>query len=223
MENLNVYIHVSPGTFLRDPNISKLGRRILAGSIELIDELGFEDFTFKKLGERIGSPESSIYRYFESKHMILVYLTYWYWNWIEYKLVFATINLNSEKKKLEKAINILTESVEQDGSIAHINEVVLYRIIMNEGVKAYHTKEVDRENEKGYFKVYKQVVQRVCNMILKLNPTYEFPHMLISTVIEGAHKQRYFAEHIPALTDITQKKKDSIPKFYKQLVFNAIK
>jgi len=77
--------------------------------IEMIHELGYEAFTFKKLGSRINSNESSIYRYFESKHSFLVYLVNWYWSWIEYKLVFATTNIESEEEKLEKAIQLLTE------------------------------------------------------------------------------------------------------------------
>ena len=58
-------------------------------------EIGFENFTFKKLGEQIGSNESSIYRYFESKHKLMLYLSSWYWAWIEYRLVFATNNINN--------------------------------------------------------------------------------------------------------------------------------
>jgi AcrR family transcriptional regulator len=221
MRNLQINISISSITYLKDPSASELGRKIISNSIELIDELRFEGFTFKKLGKRIGSPESSIYRYFESKHMLLIYLTCWYWSWIEYKLVFATTNLNSPKQKLKTAIKILTESAEVDNSFSHINEILLDRIVMKEGVKTYQTKEVDQENEKGYFKVYKRVVQRVSDIVLELNPKFEFPHMLISTVIEGAHQQRYFAKHLPSLTDVKQGK-GNIYRFYDQLVFKMI-
>ena len=105
MKDLQIHINVSQETYLKDPNASELGRMIVSNSIELIDELGFEAFTFKKLGNKIGSPESSIYRYFESKHMLLIYLTYWYWSLVEYKLVFAITNLKSPKEKLVKALN----------------------------------------------------------------------------------------------------------------------
>ncbi|AMC12049.1 TetR family transcriptional regulator [Lutibacter profundi] len=223
MKDLKIQINVSSDTFIRDPNSSELGRRIIFNGINLIDELGFESFTFKKLGEKIGSPESSIYRYFESKHMLLVYLTNWYWSWIEYKLVFSTINLSSSKEKLEKAIKILTETIKTDDLFSYVNETTLDRIIMNEGGKVYHIKDVDKENKKGYFKVYMQVVQRVSEIVLELNPKYKFSHMLISTIIEGAYQQRFFAEHIPALTDIDKKNEKTITEFYTKLVFNAIK
>jgi AcrR family transcriptional regulator len=189
----------------------------------LINDLGFEAFTFKKLSKKIGSPESSIYRYFESKHTLLVYLTCCYWSWIEYKLVFATTNLESKQDKLKEAIKILTEPIKANKSSFHINEVLLGQIIITESAKAYYTKGVDTENKKGYFRVYKRVVQRVSNMVLELNPKFEFPHMLISTVIEGAHHQRYFAEHLPSLTNVAvNKDKDNISDFYIQLVFKVL-
>ena len=67
----NFKISVNPDIYLKDPESSELGRKIINHSIALIDELGFEQFTFKKLGVRIASNESSIYRYFENKHMLL--------------------------------------------------------------------------------------------------------------------------------------------------------
>ncbi len=221
MKDLQVHINVNSDTYLRDPSSSELGRVIVSNSIDLINKLGFEAFTFKKLSKKIGSPESSIYRYFDSKHMLLIYLTAWYWSWVEYKLVFAITNLNSPKQKLKKAIVVLTEPVETDSSFSHINEILLDRIIMNEAIKTYHVKEVDEENKKGYFEVYKRVVQRVSTLVLELNPKFKFPHMLVSTFIEGARQQRYFAEHLPSLTDIRQGKQ-SIPQFYTLLVFSVI-
>ena len=60
------------GTYLKDPQGSELGINILKASIELIEEIGIEDFTFKKLSIRIESTEASVYRYFESKHQLLL-------------------------------------------------------------------------------------------------------------------------------------------------------
>lgn len=222
MKNLQIQIHVSPELYLKNPDSSELGHKIVSNSIELIADLGFESFTFKKLGEKIHSTESSIYRYFESKHTLLVYLTSWYWSWIEYKLVFATVNVDSLVQKLEDSIKILTQPVLEDKAFSHVNEVILDRIIITESSKTYQTKDVDTDNQKGYFKSYKQVVQRVSSLISEINPTFQYPHMLISTVIEGSHQQRYFAEHLPALTDV-KKGSDSISQFYKDLVFGMIK
>jgi len=222
MENLQVNIVINPELYSKNPESSVLGHKIVSNSIEMINELGFEHFTFKKLGDAIGSNESSVYRYFESKHTLLVYLTDWYWSWIEYKLVFSTLNIKSSSEKLRKAIEILTEEIIEDNSFSYINEVLLNKIIVSESAKVYHTKAIDVENEKGYYTTYKRVVQRVSDFVLEVNPLYDFPHMLISTTIEGAHQQRYFSEHLPSLTDV-EKGKDNVVRFYLDLVFKTIK
>lgn len=221
MKSLQLHINISPDLYTKDPESSVLGKKIISKSIEMIDALGFEDFTFKKLGLEIGSNESSIYRYFESKHVLLVYLVNWYWSWIEYKLVFATLNVSSAHECLTKAVFIVTSEVTEDNSFSYINEVLLNKIIVSESSKAYHTKAVDAENKKGYYKTYKRVVQRISDFVLEINPSYTFPHMLISTVIEGAHQQRYFSKHLPSLTDF-EKGKDNVVHFYKDLVFNTL-
>ncbi|MDT8413212.1 MAG: helix-turn-helix domain-containing protein [Vicingaceae bacterium] len=217
----SINIKINENIFLKNPESSELGKKIIAGSIDLINKMGFEAFTFKKLGQAIGSTEASIYRYFESKHKLLLYLNCWYWSWTEYKMMFGLANISSPEERLRKAILLLTQEVVEDNSFMHINELKLNQIVISESSKAYLTKEVDQDNKLGAYTVQKQLVQRVSDIILEINPTYKYPHMLISTVIEGAHLQRYFAEHLPRLTD-TSDKDDYITSFYTELVFKAI-
>jgi AcrR family transcriptional regulator len=216
-----IKIQVNEKVYLKDPESSELGRKIIEGSIDMINELGFEDFTFRKLGGEIHSTEASIYRYFESKHKLLLYLISWYWSWTEYRLVFGLANVDSPEDRLKRAIDILTEEVKEDSSFSHINEVKLDRIVISESAKAYLTKEVDKENQEGAFAGQKQLVARVSDIILEINPKYKYSHMLISTTIEGAHLQRYFVEHLPRLTDVV-KGENSIKQFYTDMVFKAI-
>ena len=54
----NLKIVVPEKIFIKDPESSTLGKRIVQNSILLIDEIGFDSFTFKKLGEKIGSNEA---------------------------------------------------------------------------------------------------------------------------------------------------------------------
>ena len=222
MRNLNIQIEVNSKLYSKKPDSSELGQNILSKSIELIDEIGFEAFTFKKLGVAINSPESSIYRYFKNKHMLLVYLTSWYWSWVEYEIVIATANVESPKERLLKSIGVLTKPIMKNNLIPYINEILLSNIIISESIKSYHTKNVDEENKKGYFKTYKMVVQRVSNILLEVKPDFQFPHMLVSTIIEGSHHQKYFAEHLPQLTDVN-KENNAIEKFYTEMVLNFIK
>ena len=219
MEGLNILIKVNKDLYFKKPDSSELGKKILSRSIELIDEIGFEAFTFKKLGEDIQSPESSIYRYFKNKHMLLVYLTSWYWGWIEYQIVLATTNIESPKERLLKSVSILTKPVMESTLTPYINETLLSRIIISESIKSYHTKDVDIENKKGFFKNYKMVVHRVSDILLEINPNFQYPNMLISTIIEGAHHQKYFAKHLPSLTDINEES-NIIENFYTEMAIN---
>ena len=54
-------VAIPSGLYLRDPLQTELGRNIIGHSVVLIDELGFEAFTFKKLAMRMGSNETSLY------------------------------------------------------------------------------------------------------------------------------------------------------------------
>ncbi len=216
-----ISIKVNENVYLKDPESSDLGRRIVQGSIELIHEIGFEDFTLRKLAKLIKSTEASIYRYFESKHHLLVYLVLWYWGWQEYRLVMRTMNIEDPRDRLERAVQLLTEEVQQDSDFLQVDEVKLNQIVIAESSKIYLNKKVDAENEKGFFLQYKEIVERVSNIILEINPRFKYPHMLVSTVIEGAHHQRFFSKHLPRLTD-TIKGEDAITTFYSELVFNEI-
>jgi AcrR family transcriptional regulator len=214
-------IAVPDKIFIKDPETSDLGKRIVENSIFLIDEIGFDNFTFKKLGTKIGSNESSIYRYFESKHKLLLYLSSWYWAWLEYQLVIETFSLSDAHLKLDKAIEMVTKTVEIDSDFSHINEVVLYRIIVNESSKSFLTKEVDSENKEGYFVIYKRLITRLEEMILAINPKYQYALSLASTIIEGGLHQHFLQEHFPSITNCKNGKTPT--NFFSQLVENALK
>ena len=101
---LQLQIKMNEALFLRNPESSELGKNIVKHSILLIYKTGFEAFTFKKLAEEIGTTEAGIYRYFENKHKLLVYLTAWYWGWIEFQISYHTNNINDPTVKLKRVI-----------------------------------------------------------------------------------------------------------------------
>ncbi|MGJ8745732.1 TetR/AcrR family transcriptional regulator [Polaribacter sp.] len=214
-------ISVPDKIFIKDPETSVLGKKIIENSILLIHEIGFECFTFKKLGTKIGSNESSIYRYFESKYKLLLYLTSWYWAWLEYQLVIETFSISDVNKKLEKAITVITRTIKEDDNFSHINKRLLNNIIINESSKSFLTKAVDKDNEEGYFEVYKRVITRISTMILAVNKKYPFALSLASTIIEGSLHQNYLKEHFPLITN-TQTK-ETPTNFFIHLVKHSIK
>lgn len=217
----NLKIQINEKIFVKNPETSDLGKKILEQSILLIDEIGFDNFTFKKLGEKIGSNESSIYRYFENKHKLLVYLSSWYWSWMEYKLVFATANILDSREKLKIAITIVTEKVTDDEYTTHINESVLNKIIIAEFTKTLHTKEVDQENKEGFFLIYKRVIARIVAIVNEVNPNYPYSKSLISSVVEGSLHQYFLKEHLKTITDCNETV--SPTEFYLNLVENTLK
>ena len=222
MNNLiaNLNISVNSKLYVKDPQTSELGKKIIQNSILLINDIGFDSFTFKKLGEKIQSNESSIYRYFESKHKLLLYLSSWYWSWIEYKLVFATTNVQNPLEKLQNAIDIVTEEIKDDAKIAHINESILNKIIICEFTKTFLTKEVDDENKQGYFLVYKSVINRIIEMILEVNPKYPYAKTLASSIVEGSLHQHYLKEHFKTITNLSEK--DCLSDFYINMINNVL-
>jgi AcrR family transcriptional regulator len=216
----NIKIQVPENLFVKDPESSDLGKKILKHSIQLIDELGFEGFTFKKLGEQIQSNESSIYRYFENKHKLLLYLSSWYWGWLEYKLVFGVNNLQNPADQLNKAIEIITEKPTEDEN-DYFNKGMLFQIVISEFSKSYLTKFVDEENKEGYFLIYKNIVYRLTKLIQGVNEKYPYQKSLASTIVEGALHQHFLSCHLKSITDCHQK--FSPADFYKDLAERTLK
>lgn len=223
MQNIlsNIIITVNPKLYVKNPETSELGKKIIEQSILLIDEIGFENFTFKKLGDRIQSNESSLYRYFENKHKLMLYLSSWYWGWIEYRMVFTTNNVSNPMERLKKAITIVTEKVEDDSSTLHINESILNKIIIQEFTKTIITKEIDEENKEGFFLIYKRVINRIIEMINEVNPNYLYAKTLASSTVEGALHQHFLKDHLTTITDCN---KDNSPTdFYLNLIENTLR
>jgi AcrR family transcriptional regulator len=207
MENLLsvIKVKVGKGLYQSDPSASKLGQKILSNAIDMIAELGFEKFTFKKLGEQIGSPEASVYRYFKSKQQLLSYLVSWYWGWMEYRL-----------------IALITSDVKERILIDGIDTKKLHQIIIHESIKSYLIKDVDLSNKEGCYMNYKQFVARMAEIVKEINPDYKYPQMLLTTIIEGAHLQVFFGEHLPRLTN-KQKSPHYITEFYTGIALKSIK
>ncbi len=221
---LAVQIKMNPSLYLRDPEQSELGKNIIKHSIELIQHKGFEAFTFKKLAEAIGTTEAGVYRYFENKHKLLVYIISWYWGWIQFQINYQTNNIKDPVVKLKKVIALLSTNVEDDLNTGHVDEALLHQILISEGSKAYLTNHVGNDNKQQFFKPYKDLCNSVGAIILECNPKYKYPHSLSSTIIEMAHLQNFFMNHLPSLTDFSKSKNENqIIKYLEDLVFNSIR
>ncbi len=220
MKNLlsSLRLNISSCLYLKDPESSDLGQKILTQSIEMIHQLGIEDFNFKKLGVKIGSNESSIYRYFENKFKLLQYLSAMYWGILEYRLVIETNAIENNLTKLLKAIEILTLKPENIDSYSNYNQLKLRDIIIEEFTKSYHHKNIDNDEEN--FKIYKRLILRIVEMIHKVDPNYNFPKALACNIVEGALQQYYTQRHFKSLTD--QKTENQVYDFFINLVSKVL-
>lgn len=221
---LQIRIKMNEHLFVRDPESTELGRKIVRQSIQLIHEIGFEDFTFKKLAAVIHTTEAGIYRYFENKHRLLVYLVTWYWNLLEYQVLYQINNLVDPEMKIRKVIELLSKEIDENIGGNDIDHKALYQIVIAESNKVYLTKEVGENNKVQLYKPYKDLCARIANLLTEYNPNYAFPRSLASTLVEMAHFQYFFMHHLPSLTDFGQDKDTrKLHQFLEVLVFSNIR
>jgi AcrR family transcriptional regulator len=214
---------VNEKIYLRDPEGTELGKQIVKNAIDLIYRLGFEHFTFKKLAKEMNTTEASIYRYFENKHRMLLYILNWYWSFLEYLVVFQLQPVVNSKSKLEQLIELLTHPLPEMGGQSDYNKPYLHQIVITESSKVYLVKEVKEINEDAVFKPYKDLCARISDMIQLYNPAYAYPHSLSSTLIETAHSQLFFSQHLPKLTDSGKENKALfVENYLKDLLFKSL-
>jgi len=218
-------VNIHNGLCLRDPKETTLGQSILKYSIILIDELGFEHFTFKKLAARINSTEASIYRYFENKHLLLVYLSNWYWEYMYVNIQNKLDNITSPTEKLKIAIAGILDSMMKNDEISYIDEDILHSIMVSQADKVYRIKEVTEENKNGFFLAYKKVVRFISDIMLEVDPDFPYARILASTLTEMPNQQLYYAKNLPSLTSIADQKDNQLElqKVMENMAFAWIK
>ena len=220
---IELQIKMNEKLFLRNPEQTELGRKIIMHSIQLIHKNGFEAFTFKKLAEEIGTTEAGVYRYFENKHRLLIYIVAWYWSWLEYQVTYRTNNIADPAVKLRLIIQLLATTVVDDLNTAHVDESLLHQVVITEGSKTYLTRRVTEDNKDRLFKPYKDLCAHIAAIIVEYNPDYAYPKSLASTIIEMAHYQNFFMNNLPSLTDFGQDKDESrLIAYLMDLVFSSI-
>ncbi len=214
---------VNEKIYLRDPEGTELGKKIVRNAIDLIYRLGFEHFTFKKLAKETNTTEATIYRYFENKHRLLLYILNWYWSYLEYLVVFQLPPLVDSKARLIRLIELLTHPLPESEGQTDYNKSYLHQIVISESSKVYLVKEVKEINENAVFKPYKDLCARISEIIQSHNPTYAYPHSLSSTLIETAHSQLFFSHHLPKLTDAGNENKQLfVENYLKDLLFKPL-
>lgn len=222
---MSVSIRINPAKKLnqRNPEIREPGRKIIKMIVMMINEAGFEHFTFKKLTLETYSPEGSVYRYLENKHMLLLYTIFWYRVWQEYQLRFKTRNIMSREERLKINLNVLSGSHKDDHNMV-LNEAKVQQIVVSESTKGYLLKHVDAVKKEGLYREYKKLCKKNEETILEINPTYKCSHTLARTTMEASHDHVRFAIHFPSLTDdgINRNEFSQSEGYLEYLLFSAI-
>lgn len=213
--DFQVKFDINEKIYLRNPETSELGKQMVKKAIDLIYELGFEQFTFKKLAVEIGSTEATVYRYFENKHRLLLYILNWYWCYMEFLVIFKLENVSDKKEQLKIIVHLLTHEFAESSNQFDYNKKYLNQIVIAESSKVYLVKEVAEINKSEVFKPYKDLCAKIAEIISNYQPNYKYPRSLSTTLIETSHHQQYFSTNLPKLTDITP---ENNPEFTSQFI-----
>ncbi len=209
--------------FLKNPQSTDLGKKIIKESISLISTIGYEQFTFKKLAAEIETTEATIYRYFLNKHKLLIYLVSWYWSYLEFQVIIQLANVTSSANKIKKIIDILVWEDNTEINFGAFDHQELYFIAIAEGNKTYLSKDVDDNNKDMLYKPFKDLAGRIANVFSEYNPAYKYPNTLASSIIDLSHLQYFFMHHLPRLSDFAKKKNPKdLEVFLEELVFKTL-
>ncbi len=220
---VNFKVRMNSKLYVRDPDGTEIGKQIVQASVKMMAEIGYEQFNFKKLAIEISSTEATVYRYFENKHKLLIYLIDWYWAFIEFQVVFQLNNITKPIEKIKKVIDILVWEDNASSVYSELDQQLLYYIAIAEGSKTYLSKDVDENNKELLFKPYKDLCARIALLFKEYNPTYKYPASLATTAIEAAHMQYYYMQHLPKLCDFSKRKNPKdIEAYLEHLIFGAL-
>lgn len=208
-----ILFKLSDKLYVRDPLKTEIGRAIISSSIRLIDNLGFNNVTFRKIAEETNSTEPTIYRYFENKFRLLQYLTDWYWTSMNFQIDFHLNNITDAEEKLKICLQLLA-GTKRLVNVSPIDHQALRRIVIAEFDKAYLYPSIDRDYKNGLLDPFNDTCKVIAGIVRAINPTYAFPHSLVSTAILAASQQLYFSRHMPLLSDIKNDPKTINERLY---------
>ncbi len=198
-------IEPDPGLSLRDIT-SPTGTRIVVEGLVLMNELGLEAFTFKKLAERIGCTEVTVYHYFANKQRLLQYYFQVYWLWLATHCKEEGRGLLDPLERLRGDIRVICGLWPIESRAAQFHPSALRSLVMNEGSKSFMHKNVDMDNKLRLFQPYKDLVAHIGQEVKACAPRIRSSRSFATTLVEMAHSLEYAMEHLPALTELSEKR-----------------
>lgn len=198
-------IEPDPGLVLRDTT-SAMGVRIVHEGLDLLNELGLEAFTFKKLAEHIGCTEVTVYHYFANKQRLLQYYFQVYWLWLGTHCRQEGRALKDPLERLHGDIEVLCGLWPKDALAGRLDPADLRELVINEGSKSFMHKNVDSDNELKLFKPYKDLCAHIASELKACSPKMKSPRSFATTLVEMSHSLEFAMHHLPALTELSTRK-----------------
>lgn len=198
-------IEPDPGLALRDLN-TPLGARILQDGLVLMNDLGLESFTFKKLADRTGCTEVTVYHYFANKQRLLQYYFQVYWLWLATYCQEEGKSLKDPLDRLRGDIRALCGTWPPAARANTFDPAALRELVINEGSKSFLHKDVDSDNELKLFKPYKDLCAHIAREVKAASPRARHARSFATTLVEMAHSLEFAMHHLPALTELSAKK-----------------
>ena len=198
------HYHLVPDTslHLRDPATSAIGERILSEGLVLMNELGLEAFTFKKLTEYAECTEATIYKYFPNKQRLLQYYFQLYWMWLDTHCQQEGRLLLDPWERVQGDIRALCGLWAKDAMAAQLDPIVLRELVIVEGSKSFLHRNVDEDNKLKLFQPYKNLCAHLASEIKACDKTCKQPRTFATMLIEMARSLEFAMEHLPALTEL---------------------
>lgn len=198
-------IEPDPGLALRD-TATPVGARILSEGLVLMNRLGLEGFTFKKLADKAGCTEMTVYHYFANKQRMLQYFHQAYWLWLATHCQQEGRNLKDPWDRLRGDIAAICGIWPSDALAGQFDPTALRALVVNEGSKSFLHKDVDADNKLRLFKPYKDLCAHIADEVKACAPRARSPRGFATTLVEMAHSLEFAMHHLPALTELSDKK-----------------
>jgi AcrR family transcriptional regulator len=198
-----------------------LGKKMIKHSIDILSETGYHCFNFRNLAKDMQSTEASVYRYFENKHMLLVYLCSWYWDYLNYLIEIDTRNVTDPELRLRNAIKTIVNGPSAPNPSDFIDQSKLHAIIVEHFFKAMFNKTTTVEEKENLFANYRNLNANLTAIVKECNPEFKYPCAMASTIIKMSIDHSYYADQICSLTEITNcinTKKDQIEEMINYFV-----
>ncbi|MFN5207896.1 MAG: TetR/AcrR family transcriptional regulator [Bacteroidota bacterium] len=217
---LHFQVHIPSRMAQHDPSHSRTGLKILNTAIQLIADEGYESFHLSRLAEKADTVESTVYRYFENKHKLLLYISGWYWAYLDFSIDYETREMKAPAQILNKAIEMMAGKNLPTNIDLIGDPLLIHRIMITEFSKIYITQMAQEDNKEGYFVYFKTFVNKIGNLLSAIMPGYKFPRSFAFLLVLGIYQQMHVAEKLPALSDYDQSEPldEYISRFIKDLI-----